>query len=404
MPPTDETLTPIVARVFHIDDVTLGDSQKNFIARYRGHIYGDSQTAYDQLSETLTPLDVTPLFRMEDGQQVVILVNGIIRPRPSNISWNIVMFVLTVFSVVYTGALNAYNGPENPTTMQQLTWGLTHLWEGLSFAIPMMAILLAHEFGHYFAGRRHGTAVTLPYYIPLPIFSPFGTMGAFIQLKNFPKNRRALLDLGIAGPLAGLIVALPILIYGLATSDVKPIETPSPNQSMILEGNSILYSTLKWAVKGELLPSQPADNNLPPWLYHIVYFVTSRPDPIGGDDVMLNGIAWAGWAGLLITALNLIPAGQLDGGHLLYVLLGKRARKFLPYILGVVALLGFVWGGWWLWGFLILIFGRFYAEPLDQITPLDGRRKALAILGLVIFILIFTPMPLRQILGPVVMP
>jgi len=116
--------------------------------------------------------------------------------------------------------------------------------------------------------------------------------------------------------------------------------------------------------------------------------------PKGGVDVTLNSVAWAGWAGLLVTALNLIPAGQLDGGHLIYVLLGRRARRLMPFILGALLLLGLVWSGWWLWAILIFILGRAYAEPLDQITTLDPRRRAIALLGLIIFILVFTPVPL----------
>ena len=109
---------------------------------------------------------------------------------------------------------------------------------------------------------------------------------------------------------------------------------------------------------------------------------------------MLHPIAWAGWAGMLVTALNLIPAGQLDGGHVLYVLLGRKARGLLPFIMGALVLLGFFWSGWWLWALLLFVLGRIYAEPLDQITQLDPRRKIVAVLGLVIFVLVFMPVPL----------
>jgi membrane-associated protease RseP (regulator of RpoE activity) len=135
-------------------------------------------------------------------------------------------------------------------------------------------------------------------------------------------------------------------------------------------------------------------NGLNPILYWLRYFFTGRPVPFGGEDVLLHPIAYAGWSGLLVTALNLIPAGQLDGGHALYVLLGKRVRAILPFILIALIALGFVWSGWWLWAFIIYLLGRVYAEPLDQITPLDGQRKALAVFGLLLFFLLFTPIPL----------
>ena len=130
-----------------------------------------------------------------------------------------------------------------------------------------------------------------------------------------------------------------------------------------------------------------------PVVHWIRYFFTSTPLPIGGKDVLLGQVAWAGWAGLLVTGLNLIPAGQLDGGHTLYVLLGKRVRWLLPTILVVLVGLGFFWPGWWLWVGLIYFLNRRPAELLDEITPLDGRRRALAILTLVIFLLVFTPVP-----------
>jgi membrane-associated protease RseP (regulator of RpoE activity) len=127
------------------------------------------------------------------------------------------------------------------------------------------------------------------------------------------------------------------------------------------------------------------------------YFFTGLPIPAGGLDVFLHPVAFAGWAGLLVTALNLIPAGQLDGGHLIFVLLGQRARFVLPFVLVALIALGTVWPVWWLWAFLILMMGRIYAEPLDQITPLDLNRRLVAVFGLIVFILVFIPVPLRLI-------
>jgi membrane-associated protease RseP (regulator of RpoE activity) len=257
-----------------------------------------------------------------------------------------------------------------------------------------MAILLAHEFGHYFVGRARHAPVTLPYFIPFPApISPFGTMGAVIQMKAPPRDKRALLEIGIAGPLAGVIVAIPILIYGLSLSTVEPLR-PIAGGAMQMEGNSLLYLLLKWIVFGQVLPS-PADfGNLPPLLYWLRYFFTGSPFPWGGLDVMIHPIAFAGWAGLLVTALNLIPVGQLDGGHILYALLGDKARKLYPFMLGFTVLMGFAWQGWWLWSALLLLFGRMYDQPLDQVTTLDRRRKVLAVCGLILFILVFTPVPL----------
>jgi len=388
--------TPIINRVFEIEDITTGGGKQNFMMRYRGRLRVDSALAYDQLASSLRPYDVTPLFRSENEQHVILLLSGTINARASNPWINLIMFLLTLFSVIYAGAMYTYNGPPATSLVQSLLAPLSNLWNGIPFAASLLAILLAHEFGHYLAGRYHHTHVTLPYFLPFPI-SPFGTMGAFIQLKEPPKNKRILLDIGIAGPLAGLVVAIPVLLFGLSLSRIDFLNNLAPGQGLQLEGNSILYLFSKFIIFGKLLPAPISYGNLPPLIYWVRYFFTGQPLPWGGLDVQLNSIAWAGWAGLLVTALNLIPAGQLDGGHVMYVLFGRRARLLLPFILGALVLLGFVWPGWWLWAFLIFLLGRLYAEPLDQITPLDPRRKAIAILGLVVFVLVFTPVPLIQV-------
>jgi len=391
--PGTEELTALVGRIMRIDDITTGDPKKDYLVRYRGQLYGDSAEAYDRLAGWLNPLAITPLFRTDGDQHVVLLLPGVVQPKPSNPLWNLVMFVLTVLSVIFTGAVinNVY---EQPQTLGQYILG------SLPFASSMMAILLAHEFGHYIVGRLNHVHVSLPYFIPFP-GSLFGTLGAFIQMKEQPKNKRVLMDIGIAGPLAGMVIAIPVLFLGRYISRRGPIDTASlqPGEGYNLEGNSLLYLFAKYLVFGRLLPQPASYGSLSPALYWLRYFFTGQPFPDGGLDVMIHPVAWAGWAGLLVTSLNLIPAGQLDGGHLVYVLLGRRARLLWPFILGGLALLGFFWSGWWLWAALIFFLGRLYAEPLDTITPLDNRRKLLAVFGILVFIIVFIPIPLIQVAG-----
>jgi membrane-associated protease RseP (regulator of RpoE activity) len=321
-------------------------------------------------------------------------LEGIVKPKASNPWINLILFLLTGISVIFAGTLFEYRGPLSTDLNQVLPHLIPTLYRGMAFAASLLAILLAHEFGHYLAARYHGSAVTLPYFIPFP-FSPFGTMGAFIQLKEPPKNKRILLDIGIAGPLAGLVIAIPLLFLGLYLSQIDKLPLFLPQgQSISLEGNSLLYLLMKYIIFGEWLPAPVNFAGLNPAIYWLRYFFTGQPAPYGAVDVLLHPVAWAGWAGLLITALNLIPAGQLDGGHILYALFGKKSRVVLPFILIALIILGTVWSGWWLWAFLIFLLGRAHAEPLDQITPLDSRRKALAIIGLVVFVLVFTPIPL----------
>ena len=385
---------PLVKQVFRIEEVTWGNEKQNFLIRYRGKLLIESQDAYAQLSKGLQSLDITPLFRVEEGSETIILLKGIVNPKPSNPWINLVLFILTGLSVVFAGSFFEYRGPLTSDLSEVMPHLLPTLYRGLAFAASLLAILLAHEFGHYLAARYHRTEVTLPYFIPFP-FSPFGTMGAFIQLKEPPKNKRILLDIGIAGPLAGLVIAIPVLFLGLYLSQTDKIPLfLAQGQAISLEGNSLLYLMMKFIVFGQWLPAPVNLAGLNPLVYWLRYFFTGQPIPYGAVDVILHPVAWAGWAGLLITALNLIPAGQLDGGHILYALFGKRSRIILPFILVALLLLGTVWSGWWLWAFLIFLLGRSHAEPLDQITSLDSRRKALAVFGLVVFVLVFTPIPL----------
>lgn len=392
--PEPEVLNHLVARVFRIEDVTLGDPQKGRIARYRGRLLTeDSAEAYERLAKSLRPYEITPLFRVEDGQQTVYLVPRPPRPKPNRVGVNIILFVLTVFSVMLAGV--QYEGPLPDNALEVMLTLLRNIFSGWPFAVSLLAILLAHEFGHYLASRYHRTSATLPYFIPFP-FSPLGTLGAFIQMKEVPRNKRILFDIGVAGPLAGMVIAIPVLFYGLSLSTLDTIEPSPPGMMQMLEGNSLLYLLAKYAVFGRLLPAPADTGGLPLALYWLRYFFTGLPIPFGGTDVFIHPVAFAGWAGLLVTALNLIPVGTLDGGHVLYALFGDKARKAFPYILVALMLLGLAWSGWWLWAFMLFWLGRVHAEPLDQITPLDPPRRAVAVLTLILFLLVFSPVPLVQ--------
>jgi membrane-associated protease RseP (regulator of RpoE activity) len=394
-----DAITSLVSRVFRIESVTWGNPNSqnhNYIADFQGGFrIEDTEKAYEALASSLRPENITPLFRVKDGKAHVILVQGVVNPKASKVWVNIVLFALTLLSVFFTGLMHSYSGPDIGDLNQMLPHLMASLGGALAFTAALLSILLAHEFGHYFMARRHKTAATLPYFIPFP-FSPFGTMGAVIVQKESHRNKRILLDIGLAGPLAGLVVAIPVLLIGLSLSSLDTIPQ-QPAGSFFMEGNSILYLLAKYAVFGQWLPEPVSYGALSPLTYWVNYFFTGQPAPLGAMDVHLHPVAFAGWAGLLVTALNLIPAGQLDGGHILHGLLGRRAAAFLPIILISLILLGFVWPGWWLWAFIIFFMGRAYAEPLDQVTPLDKRRKTLALLALLIFFLVFTPIPLTII-------
>lgn len=394
-----DSLRPVVAEVMTIEDVTAGRSEK-YTARYRGELRIDSVEAYERVSKVFAQFDHTPLFRTEEGRHVILAMPGVIDPKPSNPWINLVLMVLTVFSAFFTGALYGYQGPETDLGRILLV-GLRQIFTGWPFAVGLLSILLAHEFGHYIAARRHGAPVTLPYFIPMPFpISPFGTLGAVIAMKAPVRNRRILLDIGVAGPLAGFVVAIPVLLIGLMRSHVITIPlTFPPGPGISLEGNSIVYLIMKLFVFGDLLPAPVSYGPAGPILYWLRYFFTSTPFPLGGKDVFLDQMAWAGWAGLLVTGLNLIPAGQFDGGHTLYVLIGDNVKKLLPFIIAILILLGFAWQGWWLWAAITFFVNRRHAELLDEITPLDPGRRVLALVTLILFILVITPVPLTIVAG-----
>jgi membrane-associated protease RseP (regulator of RpoE activity) len=380
-------LLPAVRQVMQVTDYTAGGSGLTYAARFRGRLVMDSREAYDHLLPAFRKEGMTLLFRLEDGQHVVLARPGVPAGKTASPRLNVLMFLLTVLSVLLAGELYGFTGP---VTLRGL---ILNLPSGLPFAVSLLAILTAHEFGHYLVARRHKTEVTLPFFIPFP-GSVFGTMGAFIQMKEPPRDRRAMMDIALAGPVAGLVVTIPVLLLGLWLSPVETLPHV-PAQIGVLEGNSLIYMLAKWLVKGEWLPSPSTFGGVAPALYWLRYLLTGLPAPLGGRDVILSPVAWAGWAGLLVTAMNLIPAGQLDGGHLMYVLLGSRVRRLWPFLVGALALMGFLWQGWWIWAALLFVLGRVHAEPLDQITPLDPRRQVLAFAGLVLFLLVFAPVPLR---------
>jgi membrane-associated protease RseP (regulator of RpoE activity) len=375
--------------------VTTGKARLGFHVRYDGHLRTeDSEAAYDQLSGDLRPMGLLPLFREQNGDQYILIVDQRPEPKIGPIWVNILLFLLTIISVMFTGAQFSDVDP-SVLSLSSLEGIFQYILLGWPFALGMVGILLAHELGHYLVGRSRGVKVTLPYFIPFP-FSAFGTMGAFISMKEIPKNKKHLLDIGIAGPLIGLLVAIPVLMIGLNLSTVGPFAAEVPEGHVqFLEGNSLIYLLAKYLTFGELLPQPESYGGIAPVLYWVRYFFTGRPLPLGGLDVQIHPLAWAGWAGLFVTAINLIPAGQLDGGHILYVLLGKKnAKKIFPFILGALVVLGFAWQGWWLWAALIFFVGGHHAEPLDQITPVERKHKILGVIALVLFILIFIPVPL----------
>lgn len=278
-------------------------------------------------------------------------------PPPPRILLHVVLFLATVATTITAGALyQGVNPVINPLD----------LYKGIPFSFTLLLILGAHEMGHYLVSRRHNLSVTLPYFIPAPPFPTIGTFGAFIRILSPIKDKRALLDVGCAGPLTGVVVAIPVILVGLNLSTVKVI--PGGGEGLIL-GEPLLFQFLSFLVFGPLSPD-----------HHII----------------VHSVAFAGWIGLLVTALNLIPVGQSDGGHVAYALFPNHHRLISLACLALLVAGGlFLWPGWMLWALLLFLLGRRHPPPVYDWVPLDRRRKILGIITILVFLLSFTPVPLR---------
>ncbi len=250
---------------------------------------------------------------------------------------------------------------------------------GLPFAIAFVGVLFGHELGHYFAARRHRVAVSLPYFLPCPPYvSLVGTLGAFIRLHGPMVRRSVLFDIGVAGPIASFLLSLPLVMIGLGLSEtiagsdagLHPFLVRFLDQPIRIGNNVVMQAAALIAVPG-------FEN---------------------GDTVLLHPLAFAGWLGIFVTALNLVPLGQLDGGHIIYALAGSRQRTFALAFVALMLALGFVWWGWWLWSAVALVLGRgSLAHPpvLMEEVPLERGRRILGWAAIAIFLLSFSPAPLQ---------
>lgn len=312
-------------------------------------------------------------------------------PRKPRFLLHAGLFLATFLTTTMTGAMQVHHGAS-----------IGPMNDGLIYSVPLMMILLCHELGHYIVARRHGIDASLPYFIPFP-FGPLGTLGAVIGMRQSSTDRKKLIDVGAAGPLAGLAIAIPVLVVGLLRSHLGP---RVHDGAALMEGNSILYAVVKRLTKGAWLPSSDVDVDLDP-------------------------MAYAGWAGLLITMINLLPVGQLDGGHVATAYFGNRYGRFadrLRRLLPVLAVGVFFWvrhavkeemvGGWdpyvaslvamnaatfWLVWFLLVslmrrLSGGVNHPPVDD-RPLPRSRRALFWLMVVVFVTVFMPVPMREIPG-----
>lgn len=268
---------------------------------------------------------------------------------------HILLLILTFLTTTFFGAMMEGGDP--------LTfYGLK---KGLPYSISLMGVLFVHEMGHFITSRYYGVRVTFPYFIPAP--NLIGTFGAFIKMKSPIPNKRILFDIGFAGPFAGFIASIIALYFGIKTSKVIP-QHPGFPEGIALGTNLAMEIIIK-IVKG----------NIPQ-----------------GYDILLGPVAFAGWLGLLVTAMNLIPVGQTDGGHIFYSVIGRGHYFFaFLFVIGLIILGTYVWPGWLFWALILVLIGMSHPPVINPFIPLDRKRILLFFVAVIIFILSFSPSPFK---------
>ncbi|HET9488768.1 MAG TPA: site-2 protease family protein [Methylomirabilota bacterium] len=331
---------------------------------YRGRLLMAPARARELLQARLRPLGLTP-FLTSEGDDVVLqalpLAEGGGQRR---VRLNVVLFILTCLSTLLAGAF--FSGSPTFDAFRTTLLG-TLFVSGIPFASTLLGILAVHEFGHYFTARHYRASVSLPYFIPAPppLFL-FGTLGALIQMRSPARDRNALFDIAAAGPLAGLVVAVPALLVGLQWSAV----VPTPPTEHVVFGQSLL---MRWLVQAQ---------------FGVV------PD---GMMLFTHPVADAAWAGFFVTALNLFPVGQLDGGRIAYALFGRHHRTVgVATVVATIGLGLITWSpNWFVWSALVVfLIGLHHSPPLDDVTPLSPGRRAVGALCLILFVLLIPPVPI----------
>jgi membrane-associated protease RseP (regulator of RpoE activity) len=288
--------------------------------------------------------------RTPDGHAITY---GYAPPKRRRRLWiNALLFVLTIGTTLLVGSVNNGGNPFHRPLDLLLGW---------PFSLSIILVLGSHELAHYLTARRLGVDATLPYFLPVP-HPMTGTMGAFIRINSPVPTKSALVRVGISGPLTGFLVALPVCFIGLLLS--KPVDVSATNGIQL--GSPLIF----WLIS-ELL-----HRNLGP-----------------GKDLLLHPVAFAGWLGLFVTALNLLPIGQLDGGHIAYAVFGKRWQKLSWIVIAALALMGFFWLGWPFWAVLAIVLGLRHPPPLDDLTPLSPADWRLVAAAVLIIVLTFSPAP-----------
>ncbi|HEY3290049.1 MAG TPA: site-2 protease family protein [Anaerolineae bacterium] len=350
-----QALDQVRTRIAEVMTIENAEVEKDRALAFSGHLRMEAQVAFDRLKGWLEELGYVPLLRENESDQkhIIVVIKGTLKSAFAERRWlNALLLLGTIVTTTFFGGTYASRLQGNALTTVQVI-----VQFGLPFALTLLTILGVHELGHYVQARRHALPVTLPYFIPAPF--GVGTFGAFIQMRGAVENKRALFDVGIGGPIAGLLVALPLFVIGLLMSSIT--NSPAPlNRSLLIEGLIALF----------------------------------RPEAIT-NGILLNPVLLAARFGLIITAVNLLPVGQLDGGHIAYAALGRKWAAWIGYAtIGIMVILGITSSPtWFVWMAFALLSGVQHAAPLNDITPLDTRRNVAFLATAMLFLSLFSAQP-----------
>jgi len=352
-----EMLKIEIGKNFPFYDVKYGKETAAFFCRIDEY---QLEEKFETLRRSLSEKGYIPMLRKQSGEHVIYIIKKPkIKKRPSWV--NIVLLIATIFTTTLAGSLQWAS--INNATWEEII-SLNYLFKGLIyFSIPLLLILGIHEMGHYFTSKKHQLDTSLPYFIPLPPPFILGTFGALISTREPIPDRKTLLDVGISGPISGFLIAIPICVIGLFLMQQNPI---------IIE------------------PSTGNINVFFPLILQGISNFFTIP-----ENAIIHPTLFAGWVGLFLTAINLLPIGQLDGGHVVRALLKENYKYASWAVIAIVVGLGFVYPGWLMFAFIILfLIGTRHQPPLNDFSPLDNKRIILGVIALVIFILCFAPIPI----------
>jgi membrane-associated protease RseP (regulator of RpoE activity) len=329
-----------------------------------GRFLGDSERGYKEISRRFAAYGYTPTAHVENGRHILVALPGLIpQAKRDNPLINLLMFVATVFTTLAAWSAMSNGGLYEAILEGDMARAQAAFIAAAPFTMTLLGILGVHELGHYLAARYHQVDASLPYFIPLP-FIGLGTLGAFISIKSPMQNRKVLFDVGVSGPLAGFVVALPLLLAGLYWSSAVPFFASGLTLQRL--GTSLLVDGLV-----NLFHDLPATQTL-----------------------SLHPVFFAAWLGLLLTGMNLLPAGQLDGGHVSYALFGRYAHWLaVATFLGLIAAGYYLSFMWYVWAFFVLISGLRHAPTLNDVTRPDSLRQLIGLAALALFILTIVPIP-----------